>query len=603
MRLKLVSMMLAIAASFLISKVVAATLPLHPVLQNSLSPSWIPTIAQASPAIQLTQQGSQIILNGRPLPLVWSRWQQKIGITDSGLMQIFGVELLDSEDVTQQPVQWFSQPLVKPMVLPVWLTGQYRYLDITELAQQAGWQLQVSSSSLRISTPSSRVMGLRQGRQNWGDRIVVELDQPTPWQVIEQDGEFAIVIDAQTNPALVQHFVPELGNWLNSLRIETSNNQITIRVGALDGIRPYVWTIPDPNRLVIDIGPDVMVRRNIHWAPDIHWRQEIISIGTAQFPVVMLEVDPRQSNITLKPIVTNPTGGAGIAPLIATAQRWQVAAAINGGFFNRNNQLPLGAIRQDGRWLSGPILNRGAIAWNDNGEILVGRLTLQNTITTDTGQQYPVSFFNTGYVGAGIAMYTPEWGSTYTPIVDNEVLITAQNNRVSNQRPAGAAGQISAPIPSDGYLLVVRSYTEAAHALRVGTMLRRETVSLPADFNRYPQIMGAGPLLIQNQHTVLNAQAEGFSDTFIRQAAPRSAIGRTREGTLIMATVQNRMNGPGPTLLEIAQIMQQLGAVDALNLDGGSSTSLYLGGRLLNRSPHSTARVHNGIGIFIQPNF
>jgi exopolysaccharide biosynthesis protein len=51
----------------------------------------------------------------------------------------------------------------------------------------------------------------------------------------------------------------------------------------------------------------------------------------------------------------------------------------------------------------------------------------------------------------------------------------------------------------------------------------------------------------------------------------------------------------------MAQIMQQLGAVDALNLDGGSSTSLALGGQLIDRSPVTAARVHNGIGIFIAP--
>jgi exopolysaccharide biosynthesis protein len=41
-----------------------------------------------------------------------------------------------------------------------------------------------------------------------------------------------------------------------------------------------------------------------------------------------------------------------------------------------------------------------------------------------------------------------------------------------------------------------------------------------------------------------------------------------------------------------------LGAIDALNLDGGSSTGLYLGGQLLDRSPYTAARVHNGLGIF-----
>jgi exopolysaccharide biosynthesis protein len=47
--------------------------------------------------------------------------------------------------------------------------------------------------------------------------------------------------------------------------------------------------------------------------------------------------------------------------------------------------------------------------------------------------------------------------------------------------------------------------------------------------------------------------------------------------------------------------MQTMGCINALNLDGGSSTSLYLGGQLLDRSPNTAARVHNGIGIFISP--
>jgi len=73
-------------------------------------------------------------------------------------------------------------------------------------------------------------------------------------------------------------------------------------------------------------------------------------------------------------------------PLIKTAQRYSAAAAINGGFFNRNNKLPLGAIRLDGRWLSS-ILNQGAIGWNNSG--VIGRLSLQENIITSSGQRYP----------------------------------------------------------------------------------------------------------------------------------------------------------------------------------------------------------------------
>ncbi|MCY7285765.1 MAG: phosphodiester glycosidase family protein, partial [Cyanobacteria bacterium CAN_BIN43] len=72
-------------------------------------------------------------------------------------------------------------------------------------------------------------------------------------------------------------------------------------------------------------------------------------------------------------------------------------------------------------------------------------------------------------------------------------------------------------------------------------------------------------------------------------------------GTLMLVAVHNRLGGAGPTLREAAQIMLQLGAIDALNLDGGSSTTLYLGGQLLDRIPSTAARVNNGIGVFIRP--
>jgi exopolysaccharide biosynthesis protein len=97
----------------------------------------------------------------------------------------------------------------------------------------------------------------------------------------------------------------------------------------------------------------------------------------------------------------------------------------------------------------------------------------------------------------------------------------------------------------------------------------------------------------------LDAKAEQFKDAFIQQSASRSVIGTSATGTLIIATIHNRVGGRGPNLTETAQLMQQMGAIDALNFDGGSSTGLYLGGQLLDRSPYTAARVHNALGIFL----
>ena len=564
-----------------------------------LSASWVPTLAQS--VVPLTQQGGQITLNGRALSAAWSQRQQQVGISDAGLMQAFGVDLLSSADAAQQPVSWFSEAQ-DALLLPTWLTEQYRYLDIANLAQRHGWQVQTRRSTLQISTPIAKVMQVRQGRQSWGDRIVIDLDKSTPWQVSEQPGEAVITLDAKIDLAVLQQFSPRSGNRLQSIKVEQSGDRTLIRVSLPDYLRPYVWSLNNPNRLLIDVRPDFIAERDIQWAPGVRWRQQMVSLGVARFPVIFLEIDPRQSGVSLKPILGNAEV-TGTTPLMTIAQRNQAAAAINGGFFNRNTQMPLGAIRSDNQWISSPILNRGAIGWNSSGESMVGHLSLLETATlapTDLpSKQFPILSLNSGFVGAGICRYTRAWGANYTSILDNEVLVTVRNQQVIDQRRAAVAGQ-TIPIPADGYLLVVRANAEIAKALAIGTSIQINTATQPAAFEQYPEVIGAGPLLMQNHQIVLNAEAEEFSAAFVQQSAPRSAIATTAARNLVLVTIHDRVDGLGPSLAEMAQLMQQMGFVDALNLDGGSSTTLYLGGQLLDRPSSTAARVHNGIGVFVR---
>ena len=110
--------------------------------------------------------------------------------------------------------------------------------------------------------------------------------------------------------------------------------------------------------------------------------------------------------------------------------------------------------------------------------------------------------------------------------------------------------------------------------------------------------MGAGPLLLKNRQIVLDAKSEKFSPAFIAEKAIRSSICLKADGTLVIATVQHRVHGPGPTLAEEAKLLLNMGCVNALNLDGGSSTSLYLGGDLLNRLPSTAGQLITGLEFF-----
>ena len=558
------------------------------------NPTALPPVLLASNlSAQVTQEGTQVSLNGRSFPIAWQQWQQgnavRTSISDSGLVKTLGVELLSTNDWNQQPIQWFSDPRT-PIILPSQLKGAYRYVDITDFATNAGWQLQVEGNTLQIATVTARVENIRQGNQPWGSRVVVDLDRPTPWQVIDRGTTGEIILEASTEPSLQE-------SWLTS-----AQNQTTIRVDIPKDKHLQVFSLPNPNRLVIDLRPDALVAKNILWAPGIRWRQQFVNLGRARFPVVWLEVDPRSPRLSLKPIRNNLASQVGTTPLITIARSAQAAAAINGSFFNRDDQLPLGAMRRDGRWLSGPILNRGAITWDDNGRFQIGRLNLTDTLITSSGQRIPIPGLNTGHGYLGISRYTTDWGATYTPLADSEVILVVENERVTAELAGGAAGEKSFPIPTNGYLLTIRwRGTAAENGLTIGTKVQIESGTAPAEFAQYPHILGAGPVLLQNRQIVVDAKGENFSDAFAKQYAVRSAIGITPAGTLLIAAVHNRIEGRGPSLTETAQLMQQLGATDALNLDGGSSTGLYLGGQLLDRSPDTAARVHNGIGIFLTP--
>lgn len=573
-----------------------------PGVVNAQRPPEGPVPAEAA----LLRQGTQLRLNGRLYPGAWTQWQDKTdpaktytGVSDAALVQGVGLALLKTTDLSQQPAQWFS-PLAP---LKTRLTSGFRYLEISDLARQASWQVQPAGDVLGISAPPAQIQSLRLGQQPWGARLVVDLDRPTTWQITRLTNsrdaiaprELVVAIDATVDPRLVQSPVKS-STAIQALQVGSASGQTTVQLKIPGNLRPHLSTLANPNRLLIDVRPDPVSEQDILWAPGLRWREQVISLGQDRYPVVWLAVNPRQGKLKLQPIWGEAKTLVGTVPLSTMAQRWQAAAAINGGFFNRDTQLPLGAIRQNGRWLSSPILNRGAIAWNEAGEFKLGRLALQETLITSSGQRLPV-LLNSGYVQAGTTRYTPDWGAVYTPLTSNETLTVVQNDQVIRQLPSEPAGKTGFPIPTDGYLLVTRG----SPGLIPAGPLRYEMTTTPAEFNRYPQILGAGPVLLHNRQIVLDAKAEQFRPPFDRQLAPRSAIAQTADGTTLIAAVHNRVDGPGPTLREMAQLMQQLGAVEALNLDGGSSTALYLGGQLLDRHPSTAVRVHNGIGIFIQP--
>ncbi|NJM58675.1 MAG: hypothetical protein HC857_16465, partial [Synechococcales cyanobacterium RU_4_20] len=407
------------------------------------------------PQDRQTILGQTILINGIRVSMPWAQWQTDgrpvLGISDVGLRQLGGIDLLNTDQPERQPIAWRSGPLQENsrfLELPAYLTAQHRYLDLQPLIDEAGWQIQVEDKTLRIQTQSM---------------------------------------------AQISNFL--LGRSPGTL------------FGPLD----------------------------IAWAEGVRWQQAYVRVGGAEFPVTQLRLDLQQVGLDLRPVWPQGNGMLGIARLDETLMARGAIAGLNAGFFNRNNKAPLAALRSRGEWLSGPILDRGAIGWNEAGQVIIDRLTLTETLQPSLpSDQNPGTLpreslesiaLNSGYLKAGFSRYTAAWGLTYTPFTDNEVLIYVQGGQVIEQRQGGKAGTETFPLSLPGqaggsdlknYLLVARSNRSGAAKLPVGTALELTQHWSSSGLARSPNLLGAGPLLIQNRRIVLDAPPKA-------SAAPLSA--------------------------------------------------------------------------------
>ena len=93
--------------------------------------------------------------------------------------------------------------------------------------------------------------------------------------------------------------------------------------------------------------------------------------------------------------------------------------------------------------------------------------------------------------------------------------------------------------------------------------------------------VGGGPVLLQNgEIKVTNNEEIRFPGKDIKDKHPRTCMGYTKDGRLIMMAIEGRYpeTAEGATLVQQAQLLKDLGCVEAINLDGGGSSCMLING-------------------------
>ncbi len=114
-----------------------------------------------------------------------------------------------------------------------------------------------------------------------------------------------------------------------------------------------------------------------------------------------------------------------------------------------------------------------------------------------------------------------------------------------------------------------------------------------------PHAIGGGPVLVRDG-VPIRPGGEAFTFDQIGRRHPRTAVGQLADGGYVFVVVDGRSRrSHGLTMWALARAMANLGAVTAVGLDGGGSSTLALEGKVLNApSDGHPRRVANGVFLF-----
>jgi hypothetical protein len=287
----------------------------------------------------------------------------------------------------------------------------------------------------------------------------------------------------------------------------------------------------------------------------------------------------------------------------AMAARHQAVAAVNAGFFVVRTGEPAGVLKVSGELVSDGALTRGALAIGRPGrrpqrldfDQIAARVRLR--VTTREGDVLlPVDGVDTTRERGKLMVYTPsyhtdsdtaanglEWAlDGTTGGADRYLVRDIRRDRGRTPIPAGGAvlsyGGLDPPAPLAGLAVGSRVGIETVWTTVHGTPARRLDEA-------WHIVNGAG-LLMRAGRAVSNwvAVEKVNGASFVETRHPRTLIGVDRRGAVWLVAIDGRQptRSIGMTFADLVRLAGRLELRDALNLDGGGSTTMVVRGETVN---------------------
>lgn len=321
--------------------------------------------------------------------------------------------------------------------------------------------------------------------------------------------------------------------------------------------------------------------------PGVEHAEVTRDVGGLPVRINLLRLDLRKVRLD---VVHARDAAIGTETTSSIARRHGAVAAVNAGFFRLDDTAfagdPDGMFMIDGKWLSEPSKDRIQLLINNKPartDIEIERTRLSETIRIN-GQVFDVRGVNRPRKADDLVIYTPELGRTTMTDGSGIELVV-----IKGVITAIVDGTGNAVIPPKGFVISAsgshRDALASAARSSATVTINREWEGLPPGFHRDRgklDIVAGVPQLIRNGRVDITWEEEKTNRTFVETRHPRTAVAKLRDGRFLMITVDGRSESSGGIGLDdLAAYLLELGATDAMNLDGGGSTTMYLDGRVV----------------------
>lgn len=272
------------------------------------------------------------------------------------------------------------------------------------------------------------------------------------------------------------------------------------------------------------------------------------------------------------------------------AKRHNAVAAINAGFFRLDNSIfageDTGMLIIDNDFFSEPIVERTVLAIASKSKVSEVQIAtiegfVGNFLWNRRRLSNLVQGINRERKANDVVIYFPSFGRT-TLTDPGGLEIVVRKGRVRE------ICENSTPIPRDGFVISfgVKSKKQAPK-FKIGDRLSKRIGVISPDIlprpNAFGDIVGGAPRLLRNGKADIRWEEESTSKAFVETRHPRTAVANLKDGKFLMLTADGRSDASGGIdLYDLADFLLELGAVDALNLDGGGSTTMVLDGKVVN---------------------